>query len=290
LWVYYIAFGASGYVLILGYTSSGVVGLAAVLVPLLALRISQIQYIENTKVNVAQLRTKNSELKNLYQQVENYNEELLLSLANIIDLRDPYTMGHSAKVADYAGIIAREMGLPDNRIELLRKSSLLHDIGKIGIPDSILFKPSELTFKEKEIIKEHSERGATIVTLNQSLQKLAPIIRYHHERYDGLGYPDGLKGEDIPLEARILCLADVVQAMTSNRIYRKSLRLEQVKNEIEKKAGTQFDPKVTRIFLDLLGRDPSIFEMPQWDTSEVSKLEGLGKYINKETAFITAEN
>ncbi|MGD9092973.1 MAG: diguanylate cyclase [Anaerolineales bacterium] len=254
LWPFYIAFGVAGYVLVLGYTTAGVIGLVAVLVPVLALRFSQIQYIENTKANVNKLHTKNEELENQSLKIENLNEELLLSLANVIDLRDTYTMGHSNGVAEYADQIARELGFTSERMELMRKASLLHDIGKIGIPDAILFKPGPLTHEEFEVIKGHSGRGADIVGSNRSLRELTPIIRHHHERYDGQGYPDGLQGQEIPLEARILCVADSIQAMSSDRPYRKAMSLPDIIAELKENNGTQFDPMVVKAALKIMGR------------------------------------
>ncbi len=206
LWIFYLAFGVVGYVLILGFTTAGVIGLVAVLVPLLTLRISQMQYIDNTKENVSQLRRKNTELEIKSAEIEELNDELLLSLGNVIDLRDTFTMGHSSNVSEYASLVARELGFSPSRIDLLSKSCLLHDIGKIGIPDDILFKPKALTNDEYEVIKKHPELGAEIIAANQSMKDIAPIIRHHHERYDGCGYPAGLRGEEIPIEARVLCL------------------------------------------------------------------------------------
>ena len=228
LWPYYMAFGVAGFVLILGYSAAGVIGIGVVFLPLLTLRLSQTQYIEKTKANVQQLQTKNLELENQSYLIRNLSEDLLLSLANVIDLRDAYTMGHSNIVADFAILLAKELELPSERIELVRKSGLLHDIGKIGIPDSILFKPGQLTTDEFEIIKQHPARGAEIVSANHSLRELSPIIRHHHERFDGNGYPDGIQGQEIPLEARILCLVDSIQAMASNRPYRQAMSLPEI--------------------------------------------------------------
>jgi diguanylate cyclase (GGDEF)-like protein len=251
---YYIAFGVAGYVLILGYSAEGILGLGAVIVPLLMLRFSQTQYVENTKSMVSQLRKQNFELENQSNEISSLNEDLLISLANVIDLRDTATRGHSEGVAHFAVLIGEELGLSPEHIERIRKSGLLHDIGKIGIPDAILFKPNALTGDEYEIVKQHPVRGAEILITNKSLRNLSPIIRHHHERYDGGGYPDGLAGHDIPLEARILNLADSLQAMCSNRPYRRALRLPEIISEITENAGTQFDPRVVKAFLDGLPR------------------------------------
>jgi diguanylate cyclase (GGDEF)-like protein/putative nucleotidyltransferase with HDIG domain len=256
---YYMAFGVSGYALILGYNTAGVIGLVVLMVPLMILRFSQVQYIEKTKFNVNQLSTKNVELENQSNLIENLNEELLLSLANVIDLRDSFTMGHSIGVADYASMIAERLGLPPERIEIVRKSGLLHDIGKIGIPDSILYKPGPLTYKEFEIIKHHPVRGAEIVDSNRTLCNLSPIIRHHHERYDGSGYPDGIRGQEIPLEARILSVSDAIQSMASTRPYRKAMSLPEIMDEIEKHSGTQFDPEVVKATLDIMRKEETPF-------------------------------
>jgi diguanylate cyclase (GGDEF)-like protein/putative nucleotidyltransferase with HDIG domain len=249
LWPYYIAFGVAAYALVLGYSFAGVLGILAVLVPLLMLRFSHMQYINRTKSLVGQLREQNLELENQSNRIAATNEEILLSLANVIDLRDSYTYGHSRVVSDYAVHIAKDLGLPTDRISLIRTGSLLHDIGKIGIPDSILFKTGPLTDKEYNIIKQHAARGAEIVRNNHTMREVVPLIRHHHERFDGRGYPDGLSGREIPIEARILSLADAVQAMGSDRPYRKALSREQIISEVEKHTGTQFDPQVVSAFL-----------------------------------------
>ena len=252
LFPYYLTFGVAAYALILGFNTAGVLGLVAVILPLLTLRISQAQYIDNTKSMVSQLRTQNMELENQSTKISNLNEDLLLSLANVIDLRDTDTMGHSNGVAHYTVLFSEKLGLSSEHIEQIQKSGLLHDIGKIGIPDSILLKPDRLTPEEFEIIKQHPVRGAEIVGANHTLVKLSPIIRHHHERYDGKGYPDGLRGKEIPLEACILSLADAVQAMASDRPYRRALSLPEIIVEVREHNGTQFDPVVVEAFLKSL--------------------------------------
>jgi putative nucleotidyltransferase with HDIG domain len=251
LWPYYIAFGIVAFALILGYSFAGVLGVMAILVPLLMLRFSHLAYINRTKEMVSLLHDKNAELEDHSSRITTLNKEILLSLANVIDLRDSYTMGHSRSVSDYAVKIAEELGLPAEGIDLLHTGSLLHDIGKIGIPDSILFKPSSLTCDEFELIQRHPERGAELVRTNESLHDIVPLIRHHHERFDGRGYPDGLSGSEIPLEARILCLADSVQAMESDRPYRQALSREEIIAEVERNSGSQFDPRIVKAFLNI---------------------------------------
>jgi putative two-component system response regulator len=215
------------------------------------LRFSHVQYINRTKEMVGQLRNQNLELEDKSNRIADLNEQILHSLANVIDLRDSYTFGHSRSVSEYAVQIAEYLGLQTDRIKLIRTASLLHDIGKIGIPDSILFKTNSLTEEEFNIIKKHPARGAEIVRTNNTMGELVPLIRHHHERFDGQGYPDGLSGREIPLEARILCLADAVQAMGSDRPYRNALTREEIISEVEKHTGTQFDPQVAKAFLKM---------------------------------------
>jgi diguanylate cyclase (GGDEF)-like protein/putative nucleotidyltransferase with HDIG domain len=255
LWPYYLAFGIVAYALVVGYSFAAVPGVLAVLVPLLMLRFSHIQYINKTKSMVGQLRDQNIELEDNSNRITMLNEELLHSLANVIDLRDPYTFGHSKGVSRRAVQIGEALGLSAERIELLRTGCLLHDIGKIGIPDSILFKPGKLTKEEFDIIKEHPLRGAELVRANQNLRELVPIIRHHHERYDGLGYPDGLCGREIPLEARILILADAIQAMESDRPYRNALSRVEIISEVKENSGTQFDPALVNAYLRVIGSE-----------------------------------
>jgi diguanylate cyclase (GGDEF)-like protein/putative nucleotidyltransferase with HDIG domain len=258
LWPYYIAFGIVAYALVLGYSFAAVLGILAVLVPLLMLRFSHVQYINRTKSMVNQLHEKNDELEENSTRIAALNEDILLSLANVIDLRDSYTLGHSKGVSDYAVQIAKELNLPAEQVNLIRTGSLLHDIGKIGIPDSILFKPGPLTEEEFYFIKQHPARGAEIVRTNHTLRKMVPLIRHHHERFDGRGYPDGLQGCEIPLEARILSLADAVQAMGSDRPYRKALSPGEIVSEIKKHAGTQFDPQIVTLFLRVFNEHVSV--------------------------------
>ncbi len=275
----YIAFGVLSYTLILGYTYAGIFGLIAIIVPLLMLRIGQVQYIENTKMMVGQLHSKNDELETNNNVITRLNEDILLSLANLIDLRDSRTMGHSQNVSHIATRIAEEMQLPSETIEAISTAGLLHDIGKIGIPDSILFKPTQLSFEEFEIIKEHPLRGARILDMNHSLSKLSPIIRHHHERYDGRGYPHGLQGEAIPFEARILCLADSIQAMLSTRPYRESMELQEVIAEIKVHSGTQFDPQVVNIALEILLKDRGAFTLPHSEIIEEQREYELVRHL-----------
>jgi putative nucleotidyltransferase with HDIG domain len=166
----------------------------------------------------------------------------------VIDLRDPYIFGHSQQVTSYAVLIARQMGLSAAQIESIRKASMMHDVGKLGIEASLLSKPSSLTEREYEMMKQHVTLGADLLKKNQSLKPLIPIVLHHHEHYDGTGYPDHLQGTEIPLEARIVCLADAVEAMASDRPYRRALSFDAILKEISKCSGKNFDPEVVKAF------------------------------------------
>jgi len=249
---FYAAFGVVAFLFILAYHFAGLLGSIAMLAPLLMLRLSQYQFVERTKSVVNQIRSTNVELKNQADEITIINEELLLMLAGVSDLRDPYVVGHSQHVSRYAVLIAEELGLSEERVERVRKAGLLHDIGKLGISESILFKPSLLTQEEYEDVKEHVKLGADILNLCHSLRDLIPFILHHHERFDGKGYPDGLRNGEIPLEARILGLADAVEAMASDRHYRTAMDPEAILNEVKNQARTQFDPNVAKAFTKLV--------------------------------------
>jgi len=172
----------------------------------------------------------------------------VLALAQAVDAKDPYTHGHSTRVAEYARDLAGFVNLSDAVIELVYRTGQLHDVGKIGVPDAILKKPGRLDDDERAVMEQHPELGEKIVAKVPHLSDTLPGIRGHHERWDGRGYPDGISGENIPLVARLLAVADTFDAMTSDRPYRKGLDLGFSINEIEKGAGTQFDPHLAKAF------------------------------------------
>jgi diguanylate cyclase (GGDEF)-like protein/putative nucleotidyltransferase with HDIG domain len=174
------------------------------------------------------------------------------ALASAVEARDPYTYGHSKKVNTYAVALAQAIGLSHDEVSMLNTAALLHDIGKIGIPDKVLGKKGELNGEDWEAIKSHPRLGANIVGNIPSLVPCVSSILHHHERWDGSGYPEGLKGEEIPLEARILAIADSFEAMTSARLYRPALSLEDVVKELRQGAGSQFDPKLVEVFIDII--------------------------------------
>ena len=195
-------------------------------------------------------------------QIRIYNErhkrdneiirESIETFTGFIDAKDTYTNGHSKRVADYTRLIAEEMGFEGEELDRVYYIALLHDCGKIGVPDNILRKPGRLTDEEFEVIKSHTKRGGEILSSFKSLKDVDEGALYHHERYDGSGYPEGRSGEEIPLIARMICVADSFDAMNSNRVYRNRLTQEAIINEIEKNKGRQFDPEIADVFLRLL--------------------------------------
>ena len=184
----------------------------------------------------------------LYDRMREQFLDFINSLVSAIDAKDPYTKGHSKRVTEYSVAIGREMGLHEEELENLEYMAILHDVGKIGIQDSILNKQDQLNDEEFDIMKTHTLIGAKILGEMKSLKELASGAKYHHEKYDGSGYCENLKGEEIPLEARIISIADTYDAMTTDRPYRKGLEHKVAVNEINRCAGTQFDPEIVKYF------------------------------------------
>jgi putative nucleotidyltransferase with HDIG domain len=208
------------------------------------------------------LRARSQELMDSYRRLQERSLEAIASLNATVDARDPYTAGHSARVQRIALAIAEELGVPRERLEAVRYGSLFHDIGKIAVPDAILSKPGGLTPREYEVIKRHPADGADIVSKLGSLREAVPLIRHHHERWDGHGYPDRLCAEAIPLEACIVGLADAWDAMTSDRPYRPALGIEEATAEVRAGRGTQFAPTIVDAFFAALRHRPGVFESP----------------------------
>lgn len=181
--------------------------------------------------------------------------QTVTALSDAIDAKDSYTSGHSTRVADYSREIAKRAGLSETEQDDIYMMGLLHDVGKIGVPNAIINKPSKLTDEEYDVIKEHPIMGEKILKNITEFPKLLTGARWHHERYDGGGYPDGIAGEKIPIEARIIAVADSYDAMTSKRSYRDDLPQAVVRAEVEKGMGTQFDPQFAEIMLSMIDED-----------------------------------
>jgi len=199
----------------------------------------------------------------LYEGMRGIFMSATLALANAVDAKDPYTRGHSERVLNYSEQLARAMNLPPQDVESVKMAAVLHDIGKIAIPDKILHKPGRLTLEELDVVRTHPARGEAILAPLEELRPLRPGIRHHHERFDGKGYPDQLAGHAIPLHARIICVADSFDAMTSKRYYHKAKSLEEGLEEIARCSGTQFDPQLAEYFIKALSKRASIPVPPQ---------------------------
>ncbi len=189
------------------------------------------------------------------QEKDRLSREVMLALSKAVDAKDHYTKGHSERVAEYAKEIAKRMGKSEKEQEEIYELGLLHDIGKIGIPEEIINKDGKLTDKEFDRIKQHTVIGWEILKTINEIPWLSKGARWHHERYDGKGYPDGLSKEDIPLEARIICLADSYDAMTSKRSYSSPRTQDEVRDEIRACSGTQFDPVIAEYLIDMINED-----------------------------------
>ena len=209
--------------------------------------IDLVEVIKNgiTKFDLAHCKT--TALKDLRELFY----KTIKSISFALDAKDQYTHGHSLRVTLYSLVLAKEMNLSDAMLEEIETAGLLHDIGKVGIPQSILCKPGKLTEEEFEIMKTHPEQGEKIVKKIKKLNIISDWLKTHHERWDGKGYPLGLSGTDIPVSARIIALADTYDAMTSTRSYRQALSHETAIAEIERCAGTQFDPEFATLFIQI---------------------------------------
>lgn len=201
----------------------------------------------------SEVSRKNSELTQAYSQLHDSYMEMVHALRLMVDARDIYTCGHSDRVSEFAVRIAKAMGKDDAYCQQLRVAALFHDIGKVGVPDHILLKTGRLTDEEYAVIKTHPQEGARILSAISMFRDIVPIVRAHHERFDGRGYPDGLAGYDIPEQARIIAVADSFDAMTSDRSYRSALSIEQALDQLRQGCGTQFDADIVKAFLGISG-------------------------------------
>jgi putative nucleotidyltransferase with HDIG domain len=215
------------------------------------------------------LQSRNDQLKETNKQLKASYMETITAVRLMVEAKDIYTRGHSDRVSYYTTLLAKKR-IPDpQRLELIRLAGLFHDVGKIGVPDSILTKLGPLSEEEYAQIRRHSELGCQILSAMSFFQEIAGIIRSHHERWDGKGYPDGLAGPQIPLESRMIAVADAFDAMTSFRAYRQSLSLDQARAELIRNKGTQFDPELVDDFIEILNDYDQIHAQLEWTFHEL---------------------
>ena len=256
------------------YASFGLLGLTFGFLPVLSITYAFGIYVVNQKGYVEELEQKKKDLEvtNLALErskqdlqvanrtLEITNTELVETLSSVIDAEDPYTLGHSKQVSVYAVLLGEKLGLQSKDLHSLNVAALLHDIGKVGVRDSVICTPGLLTAEDYNKIKQHPTIGAGILGGMTSYQEVTEIVKHHHERWDGRGYPDGLEGEQIPLLARILAVADAVECMCSDRPYRVTKSFREMKEEVQRCSGTQFDPQVVLALLEIAEqRGPEFF-------------------------------
>ena len=260
LLLHYGAFGFVAGVLALAYGAVGLLALGVAVLPLLLIRKTQAAYLNHAERRSKQLReaaetihTQNVSLQQANRLLRERSTAAMESLSATVDARDAYTANHSKRVQDLTLRIGRELDLSQSELDVLGYASLFHDIGKLGIPDSILMKPAQLDTEEWRLMRRHADEGARIIDRLGFLSDAVPAIRHHHERFDGSGYPDGLRGEEIPLGARIIHVADALDSMLTSRIYRQALTEEEALDELRHGAGTQFCPRCVRALESVVG-------------------------------------
>ena len=247
---HWIVYGFVGGVMAIAYHAAGLYALAVFAVPLLLMRKTQEAYLRHTQRSAQKLRAAAETIQSQNVSLEQANRLLrerstaaMESLSATVDARDAYTAGHSRRVQQLALAIGRELGLSQAELDLLGHAALFHDIGKLAVPDAILLKPAVLTDDEWALMQRHADEGARIIDRLGFLNDAVPAIRHHHERFDGAGYPDGLKGEEIPLGARIIHVADALDSMLTTRIYRAARPAMDALDELNRASGTQFCPR-----------------------------------------------
>jgi putative nucleotidyltransferase with HDIG domain len=236
------------------YVGSGLLALGFFVIPVLAAHLSHAMHSRQCQL-IRELRETNDRLEGANGRLRRVNLSFAAAMVRALDSRDTYTAGHSAAVAVYSRDIARELGLSAGEVELVHLSGLVHDIGKIGLRAEVLQKQAALTDEEWAEMRRHSEIGARILVEVRDYEHVASIVRSHHERWDGAGYPDGLAGEEIPRLARIISVADSYNAMTSDRPYRRGMPPEVAINQLQLGKGTQFDEELVDAFLAVLARE-----------------------------------
>jgi diguanylate cyclase (GGDEF)-like protein/putative nucleotidyltransferase with HDIG domain len=261
---HYVVFGLVGGAIALAYAAIGLYGLGVFVLPLLLMRKTMAAYLGHTEKSTKKLRkaaetirTQNVSLEQANRLLKERSTAAMESLSATVDARDAYTAGHSRRVQQLALAIGRELGLSQAELDLLGHAALFHDIGKLAIPDAILLKPASLTVDEWALMQRHADEGARIIDRLGFLNDAVPAIRHHHERFDGTGYPEGLAGEDIPLGARIIHVADALDSMLTTRIYRAARPAEEALEELRRGSGAQFCPRCVSALERLLQTDTS---------------------------------
>ena len=242
--VNYLLVSCSGWILAAAFSEFKLYGLLAFVIPLLLMQNNMRLFAKDKEIQLAQLQDYNELLKD-------NNEQLLITLSQIIDARENSLLGHSLTVAKYATALGAKLDFSSEEMDDLKRGSLLHDIGKLGISEVILQKPGKLTEEEFEVIRGHSLIGYKILENNKGMKKVAEIVIQHHEQYSGAGYPNQLKAEEILIEARIVALCDALDTMLSTRPYKQGWTIDKAVIEIVRCRGTHFDPKVVDAFLEL---------------------------------------
>jgi putative nucleotidyltransferase with HDIG domain len=289
---HYVAFGALAGIFAVAELDLGLFAIAAFALPVLMLWIAEKQYLDRSRATVTGLREANDELEGKNTQLERLldeNRELLASvqrsylstitsLARTVEAKDPYTSGHTERVADIALMLAAELEVDESKLPAINVGAIIHDIGKIGVPDSILLKPGPLDPDEFAEMRRHPEMSSYIVAELDLPIEVKQMVRSHHERYDGGGYPDRLVGEEIPLAARILTVADTLDAMTSDRPYRDALALDVALAEIHDKRGSQFCPVVVGALERVMAKNDDLraqFSAAEPEIEPVAKLAAV---------------
>jgi diguanylate cyclase (GGDEF)-like protein/putative nucleotidyltransferase with HDIG domain len=266
---HYLVYGFMGAVMGLAYHFVGMIALAVFAVPLLLMRKTQEAYLKHTQKSATKLREAAETIQSQNVSLEQANRLLrerstaaMESLSATVDARDSYTAGHSRRVQQLSLAIGRELGLSQAELDLLGHAALFHDIGKLAIPDSILLKPASLTAEEWALMQRHAEEGARIIDRLGFLQDAVPSIRHHHERFDGTGYPDRIAGEEIPLGARIIHVADALDSMLTTRIYRAARPVNEALAEVKNKSGSQFCPRCVQALERILPLESIVGDLP----------------------------
>jgi putative nucleotidyltransferase with HDIG domain len=272
LWPHYLGFGLTAGAFAVVESDHGLITVAFFGAPLFILWVAEQQYVDRSRESVNELRRHRDDLQEANRQLRGAlatNDGLLqtmqrsylstiTSLARTIEAKDPYTGGHTERVSRIALLLAQELGMPEGDLRAVEVGAVIHDIGKIGIADQILMKPGRLTDEEFAVMRQHPEISSYIVSELELPPIVKQMVRSHHERFDGTGYPDALTGEEIPLAARILAVADALDAMTSDRSYRSALPLADAVREIVAQSGRQFCPRVVNGFVACLERDRTL--------------------------------